>query len=65
MTFDPAMGGMYSEVCELRAERRRSAGGRRTPDEVRQEYRYLEHDDIDQCLAYAAWKLDERDDVLG
>ena len=37
----------------------------RTPDEVRQEYRYLEHDDIDQCLAYAAWKLDERDDVLG
>ena len=29
-----------------------------------QSYPYLERDDIDQCLAYAAWRLEDRDALL-
>ena len=34
------------------------AGGR-SRAEILQAYPYLEEEDIDQCLAYAAWRLEE------
>ena len=33
----------------------------RSRDEILKAYPYLEPDDIDQCLAYAAWRMEERD----
>lgn len=33
----------------------------RSPDEISEAYPYLEREDIDQCLAYAAWRLEERE----
>lgn len=36
------------------------AAGRRR-DEILKAYPYLEPEDIDQSLAYAAWRLEERD----
>ena len=36
-----------------------SAG--RSREEILRSYTYLESEDIDQCLAYAAWRMEERD----
>jgi uncharacterized protein (DUF433 family) len=33
----------------------------RSREEILKAYPYLEPDDIDQCLAYAAWRMEERD----
>ena len=33
-------------------------------DEILKAYPYLEAKDIDQCLAYAAWRMEERDTPL-
>ena len=64
ITFDPAvMGG---KPC-IRGQRvtvamvlgLRAAG--RSRDEILKAYPYLEVEDIDQCLAYAAWRMEERD----
>ena len=33
----------------------------RGPDEIVEAYPYLERGDIDQVLAYAAWRLEERE----
>ena len=33
----------------------------RSPDEILDAYPYLEREDIDQSLAYAAWRLEERE----
>ena len=33
----------------------------RTRDAILKAYPYLEAEDIDQCLAYAAWRMEERD----
>lgn len=33
----------------------------RSRDEILKAYPYLEAEDIDQCLAYAAWRMEERD----
>lgn len=33
----------------------------RTHAEILQAYPYLEAEDINQCLAYAAWRMEERD----
>ena len=33
----------------------------RTPAEILKSYPYLEREDIDQSLAYAAWRLEERE----
>jgi len=64
ITHDPAvMGGKacirgmrvtVSTVISLLA-----AG--RTRDEILRAYPYLEDEDIDQSLAYAAWRLEERE----
>jgi len=34
---------------------------KRTRDEILKAYPYLEPEDIDQALAYAAWRLEERE----
>ena len=36
----------------------------RSRDEILKAYPYLEAEDIDQCLAYAAWRMEERDAPL-
>ena len=33
----------------------------RTREEILQAYPYLERDDIEEALAYAAWRLEERE----
>ena len=33
----------------------------RSAEEIMAAYPYLEREDIDQCLAYAAWRLEERE----
>jgi uncharacterized protein (DUF433 family) len=36
----------------------------RTREEILKAYPYLEPEDIDQALAYAAWRLEEREQPL-
>ena len=64
ITFDPAvMGG---KPC-IRGQRVTVAmvlgllAAGRSHDEILRAYPYLEAEDIDQCLAYAAWRMEERD----
>ena len=33
----------------------------RSPDEIIEAYPYLEREDIDEALAYAAWRVEERE----
>ena len=64
ITFDPAvMGGKpcirglrvtVGTIVEL------LAAGRST-EEILEAYPYLEREDIDQSVAYAAWRLEERE----
>ena len=64
ITIDPAvMGGKacirgmrvtVGMVVGLLAAGRSRAG-------ILEAYPYLEREDIDQCLAYAAWRLEERE----
>jgi len=64
ITFDPAvMGG---KAC-IRGQRVTVgmvlgllAVGR-SRDEILAAYPYLQPEDIDQCLSYAAWRMEERD----
>ena len=37
----------------------------KTRQEILQAYPYLQPDDLDEALAYAAWRLEERDLSLG
>lgn len=67
ITFDPAvMGGKPS----IRGQRVTVAmvlgllAAGRSRDEILKAYPYLESEDIDQCLAYAAWRMEERDAPL-
>ena len=43
---------------------RRGTFGRRSSEEILQAYPYLEPEDIDQALAYAAWRVEEREVAL-
>ena len=64
ITFDPAVMGGKACIRSLRVTVGPVVGllaAGRTPEEILQAYPYLERDDIDQCLAYAAWRLEERD----
>lgn len=64
ITFDPTVMGGKACIRGLRV----TAGtvvallaAGRTPEEILAAYPYLEREDIDQSLAYAAWRLEERD----
>ncbi len=53
----PCIRGLRVTVCTVVGL---LAAGR-TPDEILKAYPYLEPDDIPQALAYAAWRVEERD----
>ena len=64
ITFDPAvMGGkpcIRSQRVTVSMVLGLLASGRSHAD-ILQAYPYLEAEDITQCLAYAAWRMEERD----
>ena len=64
ITFNPAVMGGKACIRDLRVTVGTVVGllaAGRTPDEILRAYPYLEPGDIDQCLAYAAWRLEERE----
>jgi uncharacterized protein (DUF433 family) len=64
ITFDPAVMGGKACIRGLRVTVGTLLGllaAGRSRDEILIAYPYLEPEDIDQALAYAAWRADERD----
>jgi uncharacterized protein (DUF433 family) len=64
ITFDPAVMGGKPCIRGLRVTVATVLGflaAGRSRDEILKAYPYLEAKDIDQCLAYAAWRMEERD----
>lgn len=64
ITFDPAVMGGKACIRGLRVTVAAVVGmlaAGRERDEILAAYPYLQAADIDQCLAYAAWRVDERD----
>ena len=64
ITFNPAVMGGKACIRGMRVTvgtvvALLAAG--RSHDEILQAYPYLEHEDISQSLAYAAWRLEERE----
>jgi uncharacterized protein (DUF433 family) len=39
-------------------------GSGQTPERILQAYPYLEREDIDAALSYAAWRLEEREEAI-
>ncbi len=64
ITLDPAVMGGKACIRGLRVTVGMVIGllaSGRTRDEILKAYPYLEPDDIDQALAYAAWRLQEQE----
>ena len=64
ITFDPNVMGGKACIRGLRVTVGTIVGllaSGRTPAEILQAYPYLEPDDINQALAYAAWRVEERE----
>jgi uncharacterized protein (DUF433 family) len=64
ITFDPAVMGGKPCIRGLRVTVAVVLGllaAGRSRQEILQAYPYLQPEDIDQCLAYAAWRIEERD----
>ena len=64
ITFDPAVMGGRPCIRGPRVTVGTILGllaAGRSRDEILEAYPYLEAEDIDQCLAYAAWRMEERD----
>lgn len=64
ITFDPAVMGGKPCLRGLRVTVGTVIGllaAGRSRDEILKAYPYLEPEDIDQALAYAAWRVDERE----
>ncbi len=64
ITLDPAMMGGKPCIRGQRVTVGMVLGllaANRSPREILKTYPYLEAEDIDQCLAYAAWRMEERD----
>jgi len=67
ITLDPAMMGGKACIRRLRVTVSTVVGllaAGRSREEILQAYPYLEPEDIDQALAYAAWRVEEREVVL-
>lgn len=67
ITLDPAVMGGKACIRGLRVTVGTIIGllaAGRTREEILCAYPYLEPEDIDQSLAYAAWRLDEREEML-
>jgi len=64
ITLDPAVMGGKPSIRGMRLTVATVLGllaVGRSRDEILKAYPYLEPEDIDQCLAYAAWRMEERD----
>ena len=64
ITLDPAVMGGKACVRGLRVTVGTVVGllaAGRSPEEILAAYPYLEPEDIEQSLAYAAWRLEERE----
>jgi uncharacterized protein (DUF433 family) len=64
ITMDPAVMGGKACIRGLRVTVGTILGllaARRSRDEILRAYPYLEPEDIDQALAYAAWRVEERE----
>ena len=64
ITMDPAVMGGKACIRGLRVTVGTVVGllaAGRSPTEILEAYPYLEREDIDQSLAYAAWRLEERE----
>jgi uncharacterized protein (DUF433 family) len=64
ITFDPAVMGGKACIRGLRVTVGTVLGllaAGHTREEVLKAYPYLEPQDIDQALAYAAWRVEERE----
>lgn len=64
ITFDPAVMGGKPCIRGLRVTVSTIVGllaAGRSAEEILEAYPYLEREDIDQSLAYAAWRLEERE----
>ena len=64
ITVDPAVMGGKACVRGMRVTVGMVVGllaAGRSPAEILRVYPYLEREDIDQSLAYAAWRLEERE----
>lgn len=64
ITFDPAVMSGKACIRGLRVTVGTIIGllaAGRTAEEILAAYPYLEQEDIDQSLAYAAWRLEERE----
>ncbi|MFM7831153.1 MAG: DUF433 domain-containing protein [Planctomycetaceae bacterium] len=67
ITCDPAVMGGKPCIRGLRVTVATVLGllaAGRSREEILGAYPYLEQEDIDQCLAYAAWRMEERDVLL-
>ena len=64
ITFDPAVMGGKACIRGMRVTVGTVVGllaAGRSRSEILDAYPYLEREDIDQSLAYAAWRLEERE----
>lgn len=64
ITMDPSVMGGKPCIRGLRVTVATVLGllaAGRSRDEILKAYPYLEAEDINQCLAYAAWRMEERD----
>ena len=64
ITLDPAVMGGKACIRGLRVTVSTVLGllaAGRTREEILQAYPYLEHEDVEEALAYAAWRLEERE----
>ncbi len=64
ITFDPTVMGGKACIRGLRVTVGTIMGllaAGRTAEEILAAYPYLEREDINQSLAYAAWRLEERE----
>ena len=64
ITHDPAVMGGKACIRGLRVTVGMIVGllaAHRTRDEILKAYPYLEPEDIDEALEYAAWRLEERE----
>jgi uncharacterized protein (DUF433 family) len=64
ITMDPAVMGGKACIRGLRVTVGTIVGllaSGRSRDEILRAYPYLEPEDIDQALAYAAWRVEERE----
>lgn len=67
ITFDPSVMGGKACIRGLRVTVGTVVGllaAGRSHEEILKAYPYLEREDIDQALAYAAWRVEEREVAL-